>query len=174
MADNEATAVHTAPSTGVVNPGRCAGMNLASGNMTITAPKATTAPNADSSGVANPPLPATMGAALWYLDHRFQRLDENDTEQMLGRGGFGHALAGYDRLRQDKVVIKRQPVDTAAAARETAAYTMQDAFRHPNLLCTYGHGSVFHLLAEVHPASQIDNEPIEQARSRVNWNYAPL
>ena len=71
-------------------------------------------------------------------------------------------------------MIKRPPQETAAAARETAAYTMLDAFRHPNLLCTYGHGSVFHLLAEVHPASQIDNEPIEQARSRVNWNYAPL
>ena len=45
-------------------------------------------------------------------------------------------MTGFDRLRQETVVIKRPPPDTAAAASETAAYTMLDAFRRQNLLCT--------------------------------------
>ena len=142
-ADNP-KAVDMAQSKAVVNPAHGSRINQASRrrlstqHMNITAPKAKTAPNADSSGVAIQPLHYAMPPAWLPPDQRFERLGESDIDLMLGRGDSSQAMMGFDRLRQETVAIKRQRPDTRAALRDTAAYTMLDAFRHPNLLCMYG------------------------------------
>ena len=61
----------------------------------------------------------SMAPAWWHTDDRFKRLGESDGGRQ-ARGGFGVVFIGFDALRQERVVIKRQAPDTSAAARETA------------------------------------------------------
>ena len=104
----------------------------------MTGPSATAAPKAESKGGAHPPWGHAMSPAWWHLDNRFPRLGEAEQGGGIGKGGYGVVFNGFDQLRQKQVVIKRQPPETAAAAREIAAYRMLEAFPHPNLLRMHG------------------------------------
>ena len=68
---------------------------------------------------------------------RFGRIGESE-KGSVGSGGFGTVFQGWDNLRNETVVIKRQKASSGSAAREQAAYRMWQAYPHPNILRMLG------------------------------------
>ena len=61
------------------------------------------------------------GAAGSFLQDRRSRYE---TVGKLGRGSFGAVTVAIDRLTQQRVAVKQQPIPSEQATREMSAYTV--------------------------------------------------
>ena len=74
-----------------------------------------------------------MPKQLWHHDTRFVRVGERDGKGF-GCGGYGRVFMAFDELKQQTVVVKRQPVDFDSGGREAACFKLLEAFPHQNLI----------------------------------------
>ena len=120
----------------VNNLSKAPAIQTAGRSRAMTTQKKANEPIAQIKPVDNLPFGGTMNPGLWNKNSRFKRLGEAEADggRRVGKGGYGIVFIGFDELRQERVAIKRQEADTAAAAREAATYTMLEAFPHQNLL----------------------------------------
>ena len=77
-----------------------------------------------ANGVGNPVVrcltPPPWKAAAWLsMDDRFKRIGEA-ADAFVGQGSFGDVFLGFDELKNEHVIIKRQRIETDQAAKETA------------------------------------------------------
>ena len=70
-----------------------------------------------------------------YLEQRqrFFRIAERKGG-VVGRGGFGTVIQGFDSLLREPCTIKRQKTDDPTAERELACFNMFHAWPHANIL----------------------------------------
>ena len=72
---------------------------------------------------------------LWSPSERYVRFEEGVAGGAVGKGSYGRVYSSYDRLLQQHVMVKRQPLQhSALLERELLSFQTLRAFPHPNVV----------------------------------------